>query len=406
MMSKFKKILMLFLFVGITASFINVKPCFAASAKVELTSNNSTVTIGDTVYVYININSETTFTDFVANLAYDSNVLEYTGGAQKITGGNGLLKINDIDVMEGSTKRKYAMKFKTLKVGNCKMALEDPVVYDESGNELSVSSDELTLKVKAKNTASTNANLKSLTTNPSIEPSFNKKTLEYNVSVDSSTDELFIVADPEDKKATVSITGNDSLKEGKNKVVIKVLAESGNVIEYTINVNKEKKAETTPTITPTPDTDTISSSSVKIVQNGADQYLVIGGSYKLVDLEEGTAIPKGYVKTEITISGETVTAYVPNDNMQDDFALLYVENSDGEKGFYQYDKVEKTIQRFTESSVGNTKSDNQSKEIQQYKSNLSKAAIAIAILSAVALLLLFTTVRTLKVLSKKRKRRR
>ena len=92
--------------------------------------------------------------------------------------------------------------------------------------------------------------------------------------------------------------------------------------------------------------------------------------------------------------------------MQDDFALLYVENSDGEKGFYQYDKVEKTIQRFTESSVGNTKSDNQSKEIQQYKSNLSKAAIAIAILSAVALLLLFTTVRTLKVLSKKRKRRR
>jgi len=404
-MKNFKKYFVLLAFVFIAGSLVVAKPCIAAGATIDITSDKPTVTVGDLVQVFINIDSQTTFTDFVANLSYDPAVLEYKGVANKISGGNGKLLINDVDVMKGSIKRKYALQFKALKVGVTSLSLEDednnsPIVYDESGNELSVSTETLSVTVKAKVTASTNANLKSLSTEPAMNPKFNKNVHEYSVNVDNKTDQLFIVANPEDKKSTVSITGNDSLQEGINKVVIKVLAESGNNIEYIINVNKEKAPE----ITPTPAAETVSTaSSVKIVQDGADQYLVFNGSYKIILDNEEVDIPEGYVKTNITISGEAVPAYVLDNNMQNDFVLIYVENGDGEKGFYQYDKIEKTLQRFTNNLSGNSASDNKSGEIEQYRNNLNKAAIVIAILSAVSVLLLFTSI---KLLSKKKRRRR
>lgn len=398
---QFKKCFILLLFILIVSGLIESKQCYAASAKVELTCDKSTVTLGDFVYAYISIDSQTTFTDFVANLEYDSNVLEYVNGAKVVTGGNGLLKVSDMDNLTGTIKRKYALKFKTVKVGKSKLTLEDTMVYDESGNELSVSSNEMNISVKAKVTASTNANLKSLSTDPEMKPSFKKSIHDYSVTVDNKTDQLFIVANPEDKKATVSISGNDSLQEGENKVVITVLAESGNVIEYTIKVLKEKTPEST--IAPTPTVEAVApSNTTKIVNDGTDLYLVINGNYKLLEVGDDVEIPAGYMKSEITISGEAITAYIPDGDIQSDFSLIYVENSDGEQGFYQYDRVEKTLQRFIDNSGENTTSDKDEKQLEQYRSNLNKAAIVIACLSALSVLLMVTTFR----LAKRKKRRR
>jgi hypothetical protein len=93
-----------------------------------------------------------------------------------------------------------------LEVGTCEIALSgSAMVYDsESGDAMSVSSNVLTINVKAAQTASSNAYLKSLKINPSVlSPEFNKNVFEYNTSVGYDTQNLIIDALPEDKKASV-----------------------------------------------------------------------------------------------------------------------------------------------------------------------------------------------------------
>lgn len=387
MANQVKKLLWLFLFLLIAVSLIPAQPCQAASAKVSLTSGSTEVTVGKSVYVSININSGTTFTNFEANLIYNQNILKYQGGASVITGGNGYLKISDMNHSQSDNSRKYVLKFKALKSGSCKISFDgDVMVYDESENALAVSSNDLAIKVNAKKTASTDAYLKSLKTSPAdLSPAFDKNVYEYSINVNNQTENLIIDAVPEDDKATVTTAGNESLKEGENKVIVSVLAESGNIIEYIINVNREEapdKAAVTGEATATPGA---AQNTFKILESNGEQYAVYNGRYKLVDPDSNVKIPDGYVRKNMTIAGVTITVYVPADQTDREFVLIYAENSSGEDGFYQYDTVEKTLQRYTPAGVN-------SDQISRYKANLNKAAIIIAFLSVISIFLIFITV--------------
>lgn len=373
------------LLLVLAVSFMMVKPCYAASAKVDLISDKTEITVGDTVNVYIKIDSETTFGDFEANLIYDEAILEYQGGASVITGGNGLLSILDQGVVELGKTRKYALQFKAVKVGDSKISFSDKVmVYSETGNEMPVSNDELTIRVKAEATASTEANLKSLITSPTdITPTFDKNTYEYSVNVSSDIKKLILTAIPEDKNSIVSVKGNDNLKEGENKIIVSVLAESGNVIEYTINVYREPDAMTpTGTITNVPTIPT--QEPIGIIENGNDKYININGKYKILVPDSDELILKGFVQSELMISGVSITGYVPEHAANSDFVLIYVENEKGEKRFYRYDRKEQTLQRYVE-AFSNLEKDNQT---DNYRSNLNRAAIIIAALGALSALLL------------------
>jgi hypothetical protein len=386
MRNKLKQYLGMFLLLFFAGCILNSVPCLAASATVDLTSDSTEVTVGDTVKIYIKIDSATTFTDFEANLVYDETILEYQGGASVISGGNGFLRISDRDVAAGSTSRKYALEFTALKAGDCALSFSDQVmVYDESGNEMSVSNNELKITAKAQQSASTNASLKSLNTSPiGITPVFDKNTFEYNVNVSNDTEKLIITAIPEDEKAIVSIIGNDSLKEGENKVIVSVIAESGDIIEYTVDVFREPSptAVVQPTTTPS-----IEGNSWDILQDNGETYFVYSGKYKLVEPGSEVVIPDGYTKTELTISGVTIIAYVPSDNTESELVLIYAMNSSGEEGFYQYDKLENTLQRYVAAEASND-----SAQSENYRSKLNTAAVVIAILSALSLFLLVTVI--------------
>lgn len=386
-----KKYLWAFLLFILMVSLIPAVPCHAASAKVDLSTDNAEVTEGDTVYVYIKINSDTAFGDFEANLTYNDSVLEYTGGASVIKGGNGYLKISDIDVAEKSTSRKYALAFKALKVGDCKLSFSDEVlVYDEAGKVQPVSNNELIVKVKAKNTASANAYLKSLITSPTdITPSFDKKIFQYNVKVSSDTEKLVLSAIPEDEKAIVSTSGNESLKEGENKVIITVLAESGDVIEYTINVLRESASDKPVTdhvtITPTP-----AAEISEILSGDGENYLVLHGKYKLIEPGSSVQIPVGYTKTVINVAGTSITAFAPSNDPESEFVLIYAENSSGEQGFYQYDRVEQTLQRYHAAlAEGSNSNVNNSKAINNGTGVIAVLAVLSALLLFAVIFLLF-----------------
>lgn len=390
MIKKFKKYLIAFMLLLFVSSLLTSKPCQAVSARVDLTSDSAEVTVGEKINVYINIESGSTFGDFEANLVYNEEILNYTGGSSVITGGNGYLRIADREVMQGSTSRKYALEFEALKVGSSEISFSDQVVvYDDSGVEMPVSSDALTINVKSKETASTDANLKTLITSPvDITPTFNASNLDYSVNVSSDTEKLIITAIPENDKSNVTITGNDYLNEGENKVTITVLAESGNVIEYTINVFREKALEEvtlTPTVTQSPD---VASNLFEIVQSNGESYAIFSGRYKILEPGSDIVIPEGYAKTSLTVSGVTITAFASSEDLESGFILIYAMNEAGEKGFYQYGTTEFTLQRY----IANSDNSGNNEQINSYRNRLNTASIAIGFLSALSILLIFITI--------------
>ncbi len=72
---------------------------------------------------------------------------------------------------------------------------------------------------------------------------FDKNVFMYDVRVLNEVSTINVVATPEDSKAKVEVDSPKSLKEGDNKVVIKVTAENGANQEYSINIKRLKVGE-------------------------------------------------------------------------------------------------------------------------------------------------------------------
>ncbi len=399
MRSRIKRYIAALLFLFLSGGLLISKTAYAASAEVELTSDSAQVTIGENLFVYVNVSSEASFGDFEGSITYDDDVLEYQGGAKQIKGSSGFLTLSDMGNTDGDTKRKYTMKFEAAEVGICRIAFSDrAVVYELEGAEMSVSSNVLTINVVAPETASNNAKLKDMRISPStLVPEFNKDTYEYNTTVDYTTEQLVLVALPEDAKASVSITGNENLKEGENKILISVLAESGDIIEYSINVVKTAAPE----ISEAPEEDNIPKSShgnFEVVRTDDDKIAIYSGQYILLEPGSDVPIPSGYKKTKLIISDISVTAFYPEGNIASDYLLIYAENELGETGFYQYDRVERTLQRYVPGKdiiLGNEDDTNMEELISsaEYRTNLTKAAVVIAVLSALCALLIIICIR-------------
>ena len=82
------------------------------------------------------------------------------------------------------------------------------------------------------------------------------------------------------------------------------------------------------------------------VEQKGDRISISGSfSYEVIPADDETEIPAGYEETRLTLYGTEVTAYVPTDG-EEDFFLLYCRTEEGISGFYQYDRQEKTLQRY------------------------------------------------------------
>ncbi len=74
-------------------------------------------------------------------------------------------------------------------------------------------------------------------------------------------------------------------------------------------------------------------------------------SYVILQPDESVEIPQGYVETQVTIDGRSVKAWMPESGEETGFYLVYAMDNKGNKGFYTYDSMEDTLQRFTERVV-------------------------------------------------------
>ena len=388
--------------------------CRAASATINLNSDTESAVVGDEITVSLSISSDAMLGDFEAYITYNADILEFENDASFIAGGEGLLKLTDKNTVNKESSRKYIMRFTAKAIGVSEIAIKDKAeIYEyETGTAMSVSSNQLDIRVSAAKTASDNNNLKSLKVNPgSLKPKFDPNITEYTTKIDYENKKLILSAVPEDENAKVSVGGNENLSVGNNKITIKVKAESGETKEYIIMATRsEEIAAETEEITETKESDNNKDSNgseynsiedktaeigkLLIIKDGEDVYIQNGYRYQILKAGDDVAIPDGYISTSLILDDVTVTAYTLKNALDSDFLLLYARNEAGETGFYQYDRVEETLQRYTKTREGNkVVMSGDLMQSDEYKAKLTTMGILLAVLGSVCIILSVALIR-------------
>lgn len=246
--------------------------------------------------------------------------------------------------------------------------------------------------------------LKSLELSPGVlNPAFQPGTTSYTVELPKDTKAIVVSAIPNDSKATVSVTHHNDLEPGANKTYIVVTAENGTQRTYVLNVNCGEIEDEDPTppiiiggieytfattkqleeasipegfepgegqyestavttyVSPNQQLHIVyllspQGEGMWFIYDQAQktflpyiEYQTVPNRYVLIYSEDSISIPSGYAPVEVELQGQKVTAYT--NGKQEDFLLLYAMNINGETGFYLYDKVEGTFQRYLEPEI-------------------------------------------------------
>lgn len=374
------------------------KAVYASSASVAFSTSATNIKKGDTFSVKVTAESSAITSGFDSYLSYDPNVLEFIKGSKYVSGGNGLLHIQDIG--NGNKEiREYTLTFRAVGLGTCEISVSDKAYVYEAGTEeeMSVSKNILSILVSEANTWSNNAKLASIAVSEGeLEPKFSAKVVEYKLNVASKTTMLFVDAKPKNGNATVAILGNNNLVTGENIIKIKVTAPSKESKEYILRVkkySKEEEAYLSEEIEAEGENKEEKPEEVKglsVYTEKGSTFLSGAFQYEIMELEDTQLIPTGYVKNSLVLGGIKVNAYTLEKDSENDFVLLYARNQEGEANFYQYDRVEKTMQRYEETLIKSTGSTQNVTTVTEdaYQGKLERLMIIIVILGAVAALFL------------------
>lgn len=62
-------------------------------------------------------------------------------------------------------------------------------------------------------------------------------------------------------------------------------------------------------------------------------------------------VPAGYVLSRIEVDGVQIPAFTMKNDLDNNYLLMYLKGPAGENTIYQYDRTEKTLQRYTGTMV-------------------------------------------------------
>lgn len=288
---------------------------------------------------------------------------------------------------------------------------------------------------------STNNYLSSLTIEGyTLDKEFKKEETEYSIMVENDVNKIKINAQLDDSSAKVTGIGEVEVKEGINKLEIKVTAENGSTRTYTLNVTVKELNPIEVTINKKKYTiirkegeleppENYEKSSIKIGEEevlcyinkntkniiigltdekGVSKFYLynketkeytlyngynIGGmNINILEMPE-ELIPKGYIKVSFNYNNNKLDGYqyikknqtyAADDKIKgSDFYLIYgINENTGEKALYVYDKLEGTIQRFN-SDLVEAYNDENNKYFMYMLISLALLAVSIITLSIV-----------------------
>lgn len=390
-----KKILKYLLTILFTFSVLG-DVVFAASYSISVTSN--TVTVGNSVTLKVNGSGLTgrfnvsSSNSSVATLSSSSVWVENNTQSIKITtkkAGTAVITVTPTDGISDSMGNEASLSAKKITI----TVKEKSTTSNGSTN------------ITPSKPKSTNSYLSSLTIDGyELEEKFDKHTLEYSVIVTEGTEKIKVNAQLADSSAKVTGVGTLTVTEGLNTFNIVVTAENGSKRTYVLKVTvKEyepinvkigtneytvvRRNKDLPKIS-----DYFVKKEVSIDDNIVDgyynenlDYTVVGlkdkfgeikyyiyddGKYTLYNEQvfNGTVLrvldkemPIGYKKTNFSYNDTKIDSYQEvkldiikntyaldnNEISGNNFYLFYAVNMEtGKEELYQYDAVEKTVQRY------------------------------------------------------------
>lgn len=337
----------------------------AASAMVEFTTSTSEVSTGSEFTVVCRVTSSEVFSDVEMKVLYDASIMEFVSGGRKVSGEDGILQITSTGNEDEVKKRTYSLRFKALKAGVGAVEMgKRMTVRNLEGDSFSVSANRVTLTVKDPESSeetpdpasvtpaptgapslSTNNKLKSLRFDClSMTPKFDTNVMEYTVKVDCDTNILYFNYTAAHNKAAVRIKNNEELLLGENDVRIVVTAESGDKRVYKLKVIKESESETRVREQQEKGKSDITFS---VYEKEGSIFIQNQYQFQVVDVKDDSILPSGYVKTSVDLEGKSVTAYTMENDLDNNYLLMYLKGTGTEPVLYQYDRMERTVQRYT-----------------------------------------------------------
>nr|WP_294491912.1 cohesin domain-containing protein [uncultured Anaerosporobacter sp.] len=411
----------LLIYILLIGLFVNMIPSIAvkaASATVSITLKDTEIKLNDTFNVIVKVEATDTIGGFETFLTYDESKMEFISGGSLVSGGDGILRVSDMNPENIAKSRKYILQFKAVEQGNAQIeTMDQAYVYTyEDSAEMSVSSNRLSISIGTDEKVSNNAKLYSLRISPGVlSPEFADNTTKYTAEVESDVKELVISAMAQDGDAKVKTKGNKDLHAGPNEVNIIVTAPSGDQKTYTIVVTKKEDPtsqngqtegegedipdETEDGITEDDiteaDQETLESEGYLITEEGESITLHFSSAYEIVPLEDSSMIPSGYEETTMKLQGVAVTVYEPIGGGFVDYVLLYMKKGDGEPQFYRYDKTESTVQRYEESYDQPTTTTTSKVTKDEYAKKLANMKILVAVSCVITLIATLVVIRLL-----------
>ena len=283
------------------------------SATINVTSSKENVSVGDTVTATVTINSDTPIGYYSYTLDYNPNKLKLLSASSYIVNSP-----ND----SNTKKIKKDFKLKVTNEGTSKISVKSYAITSFSDEKkINVKVNPVTISTEGLiSTYSDNNYLSSLKVdNYKLSPSFNKKTLNYKLSLNSDVDKINISATPESDKASITGTGEISVLEGENKIDIVVTSESGDARTYTILATVKDE------------------NPIKVTINNK--------AYTLVKNTSALDIPDGYKTVKIKIDDKEIGALYSDITK---YTLVGLKDEDGNIGLYIYDNNSETYTPYNE----------------------------------------------------------
>lgn len=364
----------------------------AATANIKVTTNRSSLIIGNTFTVTVTVSSSTPMANWEFNLKYDTSKLSFVKSDHDF-------HVVGLDMTEKQKTASYTYTFKAKASGTASISISSASVMgwngemnlNKSGASVSIMSQEQAEANYSKNDYLSKLEVEGAT----LSPKFDKNTMEYTVELEPNTKKIVVNATKEDSKSSISGTGEIEVSKGVNKIEIVVTAQKGNTRTYvinaivkeldpievtidnnTFNVIQEEEFLLKPNDYFKQTTTLINGKEVPAFYNELSNitliclkdpegninfYIVNENEYtlyneikfnsltiQLLDMDN-SLIPKGYNETTITIGDKTVTAYKKDGY---EYPLIYGLNlENGIKNLYKYDSKENTLQRYEDVTI-------------------------------------------------------
>lgn len=340
---------------------------FAASAKIAFSDPSTKV--GDEVSVTMKFTS--TSGEVLGNtdvmLAYDASLLEFIDVEDdNASGGSGAIRVWS---GPGSTEVATTLKFKALQAGTANITVTSWEGYDNEGQTLTMEKEGFSkITIAGLETSSNDATLKSLQVSPGVlNPAFTPNTESYTTSVGLDVERLTVSALANNDSATVTVEGGDALAAGDNTVVCKVTAQDGTTVKsYTITVSKVEGGDSL-TTDPAGEGETTAPVELEVLA----ELDVSAKKVQFLALPEKLEIPAGFVERSIAIGDTRLQGWTVGEKETSDYCIFYGRIGDGEPGFYRYDTVEKTVQKYyLDEAAAGALTPEQAKALEDYNALL------------------------------------